>query len=110
MQEQILDKNPSTSIRVYAVWLPMLPYDSRAEWDSQFMQDARVTHLWDEQRVSGRWFAQLQGRRGVSWDAYYLFAPNATWGTTPPQILSAGSSIIETRDRLRRSVEPLLHS
>jgi hypothetical protein len=53
VQDEILAKHPSPTLRVYAVWLPMVPGDTRRAWESRVLADPRVTHLWDEKRITG---------------------------------------------------------
>jgi hypothetical protein len=61
VQEEILAKHPSPTLRVYAVWLPMVWSDTRRAWESRVLADPRVIHLWDEQRITGQWFAEHIG-------------------------------------------------
>jgi len=109
VQQEVLEKNPATNLHVYVAWLPMLPFDARSAWDPHLLNDRRVVHLWDEHRVAGRWFGQqVQRGSGVSWDAYYLYPPDARWEAAPPALKSAGSPVIEGRERLRRALAPFL--
>ena len=86
----------------------MLGGDQRASWDSAVLTDPRVIHLWDRDRLAGRWFAEnLDGYQGVSWDAYYLYGPGPDWQTTPGPPLSAESSILSHRDELRAALATL---
>ncbi|MGD9891909.1 MAG: hypothetical protein AB7N70_29090 [Dehalococcoidia bacterium] len=39
MQEQILEAYPAADVRVYVIWLSMLPQDSHARWDGGLMPD-----------------------------------------------------------------------
>ena len=67
-------------LRVYAVWLPMVWSDTRRAWESSMLADPRVIHLWDEKRTIGQWFADhIDGCRGVTWDTYYVYGPEARW-------------------------------
>jgi hypothetical protein len=60
VQNEILAKNPELRVRVFIIWLPMLLGDSREAWDPAVISDDRVTHLWDERRLAGRWFGAHQ--------------------------------------------------
>jgi hypothetical protein len=115
VQEEILAKNLSPTLRVYAVWLPMVWSDTRRAWESSVLADPRVIHFWDEQRTTGQWFAEhtavspwLQGYRGVAWDMYYLYGPEARWDLTPSPLMSKGRPIYHQRLALQRSILPLL--
>lgn len=112
MQEEILEKNPAANVKVYAVWLPMIASDARSEWKKSLIPDSRVIHLWDEQRVVGRWFA-AQGRYGedveVVWDIYFLFGPEAQWETLPDPLVSWGRTVVAAREKLRRDFLAVLN-
>jgi hypothetical protein len=100
---------PSKDFRVYAVWLPMLWTDSRGMWDGNNLSDSRVLHYWDGERVIGRWFARnIDGYDGISWDAYYLYGPDATWKTRPSPLLGSGGTIYSERTMLMMKVSSLL--
>jgi hypothetical protein len=112
VQEQILEQHPAAKLRVYAVWLPMLSTDARSEWSSDLIADARVTHLWDEERVAGRWFADADlgglGSSGIVWDAFFLFGAEAAWEQTPAPLLRSGAPVVSTTDALAAGIRPLL--
>ncbi len=109
MQSDILAKHTSASVRVYAVWLPILAGDSRSQWHATFLPDRRAVHFWDENRIVGQWFAEkVEGHRGVVWDAYFLYGPEAKWEGMPAPLISSGSPVISRRNELERSMGPLL--
>ena len=69
VQDEILKKYPNAHFRVYVVWLPVWAGDSPSKWDAALLDDSRVTHFWDDERLVGRWFTQygnLDGARGVA--------------------------------------------
>jgi hypothetical protein len=71
VQNRLLAQTPSDSLRVYAVWLPMLWGDARQMWNGTTMPDSRVIHFWDGERKLGAWVAaHVDGHEGISWDAY----------------------------------------
>lgn len=110
MQTEILEANPEADLRVYAIWIDRMFLDSRDRWDGAGLTDARVTHLWDPQDRSGRWFldnlADYEG--GSDWDFYLLFGPDAEWGEIPEPLLSSGVTVIGEAQRLERDIAPLL--
>lgn len=109
MQSQVLAQNPSTKLRVYAVWLPMLSSDAREEWNGTTMPDPRVIHFWDGETEIGQWFAeQVEGYRGISWDAYYLYGPDAIWEDLPSPLVGSGGTIYAERETLRTQLNALL--
>lgn len=44
---------------------------------------------------------------GVTWDAYFLFGPAATWDATPTPLASLGSPVIGSRDSLSTAFKEL---
>ena len=111
MQDEILGRNPAANVKVYAVWLPIIAGDARSEWKQSLLPDARAVHLWDEQRVTGRWFARqawYDRNVEVAWDIYVLFGPDARWDGSPGLPLSWGETVIDARERLRRDFQALL--
>ncbi len=109
MQREVLEKYPSAGLRVYAVWLPMLPADARTRWPDDILSDDRVTHLWDGERKASRWFAESLGFPvQFAWDAFYLYGPESLWGRTPAQPASSGCPIVRRGGELASSVRTLL--
>jgi hypothetical protein len=102
VQTQLLDKNPETPLRVYAVWVPLPISMTRDKWDAANMPDARVREFWDVDQVISGWFgSQVDGLDGLSWDMYYLYGPDAVWDTVPTPLIRSGGSIYAERERLR---------
>jgi hypothetical protein len=95
------------------VWLPVLPTDSRSEWDAHLVNDRRVINLWDPNRAVGRWLADFRHARiryagGVVWDAFLLFGREARWTGKLSPPLAYGSPVIETRARLEATLTRLV--
>jgi hypothetical protein len=109
-REELLDRHPDRALTVYAVWLPMVPGDARSRWPAHLLDDPRVRHFWDGDRVVGEWFAANDLAIGAPfegetmWDAFYVFPPDASWRDVPAPLLAHGRPIIEERKALRRAV------
>lgn len=104
-QDDILSKNPTLKIHVYAVWFSVLPADRRDRWDPSVLSDPRVTQFWDRRGVSGDWFAaNVTGERGFVWDAYFLYGPGSRWDTVPTELLGTGSPVIRGRDEITKNL------
>ena len=90
----------------------MLGPDSRGSVETGLIDDRRVTHFWDEDRVVGRWLADTNvggsARSSVVWDAYFLFGPNASWNERPAPVAGTGAPVISTTGSLERQLAPLL--
>ena len=109
MQQNILAKYPQGRVRVYTVWFNMLWGDSRDGWDSTVLPDARVTHLWDGQKLVGRWFAAQDGEpHGTAWDAYWLYGPTARWDSAPGPLVGSGGPVINVGGQLQGQLVPWL--
>jgi hypothetical protein len=112
VEQEILEKNPSTNLRVYAVWFNMLPHDSRGGRPAGILADPRVTQYWDDNHRVGTAFAPLADwHYGILWDAYFLYGPEARWGdssSSPPQALSTGRTIFSTREELKGAFDKLI--
>jgi hypothetical protein len=88
-------------VRVYAVWFPVLAGDASATVDTRLMTDRRVTNLWDPNRKVSGWFSQhVTNQPGITWDAYFLYGPDASWDSGPAPLASSGSPVIGSRDSL----------
>ncbi len=108
---EILNTNPTADLKVYAVWYNMYPGDDRSKWDEHLLTDPRVTHLWDEEKLVGRFMVAedvVQFPREIVWDAYLLFGPDAHWDETPDPLISWGQPVYHRRHQLRHDLEPLL--
>jgi hypothetical protein len=106
VQNEILNKNPSPDLRVYAVWFNMFPGDARWRWDGGGLTDARVIHFWDDGKTVGTWFSDnMTDRDSPTWDFYALYGPDAHDLGSPS---STGGTIISRRDQLETSLKPLL--
>jgi hypothetical protein len=110
VQTEVLGKYPAAPLRVYIVWLPMLPNDARSKWQGTggLMRDPRVMHFWDENKVVGQGYAKQDGVFGTAWDTYYLYGSDAQWDTMAQPLISSGRTVIGKRSDLKRSFLPLL--
>jgi hypothetical protein len=110
VHSDILDRYPAAKLKVYAVWFDMLTGDSRQFLDTRALGDPRVTYYWDEGKVVGRWFsANVAGREDVTWDAYFLYGPDAQWGQQlGPLVSSSDSGVIGSTDQLTAAIRPFL--
>ena len=111
MQKEILEKNPSARLRVYAVWFNMFPGDSRSHWSEDLLNDPRVIHRWDAGKLLGRQYGgnpKYPVDDGVVWDSYFLYDADAAWEAGPPSSVSWGYTIARHAKRLRADLLKLL--
>lgn len=111
MQQEFLETRRDVPLKVYAVWFSMLDGDKRQAFQPELLTDSRVTHLWDEQKVVGRWFAEnfeVEDFGGpITWDAFFLFGSDAEWANKPSPLLSSGFTIRSKKDDLRQAWDAL---
>jgi hypothetical protein len=103
VRSNILEKYPSSNVRVYAVWFDMLAGDSRNLVDRRVLNDPRVANFYDPNKLVGTWFANHSGGGGVVWDAYFLYGSDASWASEPGPLLSSGSTVISSSSDLAAS-------
>jgi hypothetical protein len=111
VRNEILAANPSSQLRVYAVWLPVLRGDSVERCNPDILADSRVVQYWDADDAVGRWFIQRVTKRddeSVEWDAYLLYPAGASWGDEPKPLLSWGRTVLGAREELRAHFTSLL--
>jgi len=108
VHSNVLEANPSSPLKVYVVWFNMLPGDDRARLDTKVLADPRVTNYWDDQKIVGNWYSQqVTHRRGTTWDAFFLYGPQARWTNAPGPEVSSGGSVIGSRDKLAAGLDQL---
>ena len=120
MQTELLQKYPTASLRVYAVWFNMLANDSRARWPTTLVNDARVVHRWDEPKAVGTWYAARAGLMrpqltpgskwgdgAVLWDSFLLYGADSHWDDAPTRLIHWGRTIVAGRETLRGDFEKL---
>jgi hypothetical protein len=104
VSENILRPKPDADVRVYAVWVPAFPGDTRASWNRESMPDERVRHFWDEgSAVTHELRLGDFGR--LVYDVYAVFGPDARLSDEP---IASGGTVIGQTDSLRAALEPLL--
>jgi hypothetical protein len=104
VRENILDKEQSSDLRVYAVWLNQRSTDGRDEIDESILADRRVTQYWDQEGITGTYFAETDlgglGFSGFVYDVYYVFAGDAAWANEPAPLAASGSPVLYKGEEL----------
>lgn len=82
MLDQIKDKDVS----VYAVWVPILPFDGESSVPTALkrMPDERVKHYWDGKGVLPETFKGVLQIDQTAWDVYLIYPRDAEWRDRPP--------------------------
>jgi hypothetical protein len=108
VRSNVLAADPAAPLKVYVVWFDMLPGDDRSRLDTKVLSDPRVTNYWDAQKVVGNWYShQVTHRRGTTWDAFFLYGPQARWTGAPGPVITSGGPVIGARDKLAAGLEQL---
>ena len=104
MRENILDKELSQDLRIYAVWLNQRPTDARDQIDQSILADPRVTQYWDGEGITGTYFAETDlgglGFSGFVYDVYYVFGPDAAWADKPAPLAASGGPVLYNGEEL----------
>ena len=104
MRENILEKDTSADLRIYAVWLNQRATDWRDEIDESILADPRVTQYWDAEGITGTHFAETDlgglGYSGFVYDVFYVFGPDAAWLDDPAPLAGSGGPVLYEGDRL----------
>jgi hypothetical protein len=108
VQSQILRRNPDADLRVYVVWLPVMPLDARFDV-ADLLVDGRATHFWDNGQLVSEALGTAYGSPGrLVWDAFFVFGPDASWEAGPPRPLGSGSPVVDHLVTLRSLLDPYL--
>ncbi len=112
-EEHIMEAHENADFAAYVVWLPVLPPDTRSEWDPELLDDARAVHFWDEDRIAGDWFQtempDCPALGPVAWDAIYLFDEDAVWrddGLDAPALCA--TPIYRETERIGQAIKRLM--
>jgi hypothetical protein len=107
-----MDKYKDKDFKVYVVWLPMLPTDSRGGWKANRIDDERAVHFWNGDQAVGKWLTANDKAHkhlgDVAWDEYYLFGGDAEWTDTFPEAVSYGTPVFFETERLAKDMATVL--
>lgn len=76
--------------------------------DPRLLSDRRATNYWDpNRRVSGWISAHVTNEPGITWDAYFLYGPDADWESIPAPLARSGRPLMGGRDTLAAELRRL---
>lgn len=107
VREEVLEAAPASALRVLVVWSANLPGDFRGSVDRRVLADPRATNFWDEDASVDEWFAARAGADTVTWDAFYVYDPEASWSSGRGRPLASGSPVFDRKDELRAALRRL---
>lgn len=119
MHTNVLEAKPEAPVRVYAIFFEIVAGDEGAKREvdpRDLLDDPRVTHFWDERRVTGRWFDENVTRIGqrtgepdrIEWDTWVVYDAGAAWTDERPYPVSWGRPVIQEKARLLRDLDEAL--
>ena len=114
VQQDILEKISSDDLQIYVIWQRVLSNDtleSAQKAAKMLFNDGRVQHMWDPFHTMGLWYkgaGDLEHKDPLVWDAYYLYASDASWMENPTGLIDAGSTVWELKERLTESVTSII--
>ena len=88
MHENVFEKYPDADVSASIVWIPILEKDSfdAAIPSVKFLNDSRIQHYYDNDRMVGKTIADSVGWAGnIAWDIYLFYRSFVKWTKTPPQ-------------------------
>ena len=88
IQTAVLEAIEDPSLRVYVVWVPVLPADQRtpAQEACSLASDKRAAHFWDAEGALPRTFSDVLNLPSgcPAWDVYLTYPPGIRWEEGPP--------------------------
>jgi len=115
--QQFLEAHPDARIKVFLLWSPFMGFDTQvtARRSTRYLNDSRVTHLWDVWRFGSRSMAlHFDIPLLEAWDMYIAYAPGVKWQEESPdpafllQGRDLNRGIPYTPDELENQLEKLL--
>lgn len=85
--QEVLTNIKDDRLRVYMIWLPIFPGDSRqhAQNRSNEFKDERLSYFWDENQITGKQWQSVLDIERIAWDVYFLYGAEAHWKEQPSQ-------------------------
>lgn len=103
MHERILEQHAEADVRLYVVWMPVLPLDEQFGV-AKILVDPRARQFWDgEQRVNNV-VGRTLGTDGLAWDLYALYGPEAAWKDELPPPAASGAPVVAEIDALENEL------
>lgn len=90
MQSEVIEKIDNTALKIFVIWLPVIPGDGREKAlnSRAVVSDPRALHFWDGTRSLGKEYKdilKLQPEIEAAWDVYLAFGRLAEWNEKPPR-------------------------
>jgi hypothetical protein len=118
--EDVLKAHPGSKIRVFAVWEPILLFDSKpGDLVRGRLTDKRVQQYWDANRLVAEEIAHHGDpaqkepeccfhRRGVLWDFAALYPMKVVWHDRLPLALVFEGPVVQQVQAIDREISRLL--
>jgi hypothetical protein len=108
--QSVLESNPDPQVRVFAVWLPILPTDFTAPNTSAMARipDLRVQQFWDPDHLVAKAIAAAAGptqpqpdcceQDGILWDLAAVYPKGARWDNALPAATFLNGPVGDVKD------------
>ena len=114
--QSLLDSNADTPLRVFAVWLPILPTDFTAPNTSVLarLRDARVRQFWDPDHAVAKAISRGgQGQPepdccdqgGILWDIAAVYTKGQRWDDGMPAAVVLNGPVADVTDTIDQALK-----
>lgn len=114
VQREIVERYRNTELKVYVIWMPILPADARKSVSETRIDGPGVRKFWDEERRVGKWIeANVKDCKSlgpIAWDSFYLFDGDAEWADTLGPIEACGAPLIKESAILAAKAKEILEA
>lgn len=112
VQKNVVETHRDSNLKIYVVWLPILPSDARESVKETRIDGPGVRQFWDGERRVGKWIEanvkDCTSLGPIAWDAFYLFDGEAEWTDTLGPIEACGAPVIKESATLATKAKEML--
>lgn len=112
----MLEADPLRRLRVFVVWMPVLPTDFTAPNTSAMARipDLRARQFWDPERMVARAVAAAGAGQpqpecceiyGVPWDVAAVYPPGAQWNDQLPPAAFLNGPLANVKDQIAAAIK-----
>ncbi|MFP6583577.1 MAG: hypothetical protein VCD00_13625 [Candidatus Hydrogenedentota bacterium] len=88
----------------------MVATDKKSRWKTSLLDDKRVVHYWDEEKVLGIWIEEHVSTKHlgpIDWDSFYLFDGDGVWADDFEGLKASGTPVIAETESLQKGIQDL---
>jgi hypothetical protein len=108
---QLLREIDNQSVRVFAIWEPVLPTDFAAPSTAALARipDLRAVQYWDRSRALSHLLGE-RNRSTVVWDYIAVYQPGTLWQDAPPKPVYSDGPVRDAIGGAKNAIQRLLAS